>query len=554
MNVCCIIPAYQPTQALLDVVLGICESEITAVVVVDDGSGAECKHLFEHVKQLPRVHLLRHAVNLGKGSALKTGLNYAFCEFPDALGFVTADADGQHDPRDIARVAETLVNNNPDALTLGVRGFDTEVPFRSRFGNTLTITAVRLLVGHALRDTQTGLRAIPRKLVPHLLKLASSGYEFELDMLIACKHLAIPVREVVIKTIYHDRNAGSHFNPVLDSMRIYFVLLRFSFASVLTALIDNVTFAALLAAQASVAQSQTWARLVALVFNYVTVKRAVFLSSDRHKHVVPRYLALVVVSGFASYGLIRLFISTLNMEVMAAKILAETMLFIANFAIQRDFVFTRQREGSMETDWNLYYKSVPPTAKITRRITASVLTDAIRKHLGRTRPDTVIELGGANSCFLSAIEKNIGFGTYHVVDKNRYGLRLLEERYSDSANVITHEGDVLGDPSVRGADLVFSVGLVEHFSPSGTSRAIGTHFEMAKPGGLVLVSFPTPTWLYRAARSLTEAAGAWKFPDERPLSPDEVATTMRQYGDILAEKTIWPIVFTQHLIVARRRT
>ena len=269
---------------------------------------------------------------------------------------------------------------------------------------------------------------------------------------------------------------------------------------------------------------------------------------------MPRYLALVVVSGFASYGLIRLFISTLNMEVMAAKILAETMLFIANFAIQRDFVFTKHKDDTMETDWNLYYKSVPPTAKITRRITASVLTDAIRKHLGGTHADTVIELGGANSCFLAAIEKNIGFGTYHVVDKNRYGLRLLEERYSDSAKVITHEGDVLGDPSVRGADLVFSVGLVEHFSQAGTSKAIGTHFEMAKPGGLVLVSFPTPTWLYRAARSLTEAAGAWKFPDERPLSRDEVATTMRQYGDILAERTIWPIVFTQHLIVARRRT
>jgi hypothetical protein len=76
---------------------------------------------------------------------------------------------------------------------------------------------------------------------------------------------------------------------------------------------------------------------------------------------------------------------------------------------------------------------------------------------------------------------------------------------------------------------------------------------MAKPGGLVILSFPTPTWLYRAARWLTETAGAWKFHDERPLTPAEVRKAIARHGEVLGETTIWPIVFTQHLIVARRR-
>jgi hypothetical protein len=46
--------------------------------------------------------------------------------------------------------------------------------------------------------------------------------------------------------------------------------------------------------------------------------------------------------------------------------------------------------------------------------------------------------------------------------------------------------------------------------------------------------------------------GLWKFPDERPLTRQEVLSTVQEQGTVVFEKTLWPIVFTQHMIVARK--
>ena len=55
-------------------------------------------------------------------------------------------------------------------------------------------------MGHRLSDTQTGLRAIPRGLMERMLRVSASGYEFELEMLIAARHLDVEVIEEPIET------------------------------------------------------------------------------------------------------------------------------------------------------------------------------------------------------------------------------------------------------------------------------------------------------------------------------------------------------------------
>ena len=158
--------------------------------------------------------------------------------FPDLVGVVTGDADGQHHPDDIEAVARRL-EQHPDSLVLGSRSFGKDVPLRSRFGNIATRKIMHALLGQKLTDTQTGLRGIPATLLPKLLRTESTGYEFELDVLIAAHQLEIPMLEEPIRTIYEEGNKSSHFNPIVDSMKIYFVLLRFGSVSAMTALIDN---------------------------------------------------------------------------------------------------------------------------------------------------------------------------------------------------------------------------------------------------------------------------------------------------------------------------
>jgi glycosyltransferase involved in cell wall biosynthesis len=345
VRIAVVIPAYRPPESLLELIGALAEKPLPAIVMVDDGSGSDYADIFRRAALYPKVRVVRHAVNLGKGAALKTGINYALCTFPGLQGIVTADADGQHHPDDIEQVAGALAAA-PDRIVLGTRTFSAGVPMRSRVGNVVTRTVMRALVGQNVSDTQTGLRGIPARLLPHLLRLEANGYDFELDMLIAVRQQAMPIAEVPIRTIYEPGNRTSHFNPLIDSMKIYFVLLRFSSVSLMAAALDTLVFYLAFRRLGNVAASQALGRLVAVAFNYSMVRRAVFFSKLRHTSVLPKYLLLVCLSGATSYAGIQLLNSRFHIQLLPAKLLVETLLFFANFAIQRDFIFGKSAAGS----------------------------------------------------------------------------------------------------------------------------------------------------------------------------------------------------------------
>ena len=357
-----IVPAYLPGESLLRLIGALADKSIpglAAIIVVDDGSGPEYHEIFRRAEGFPKVRLLRHAVNLGKGAALKTGINYALCAFPDLLGVVTADADGQHHPDDIAHVAEKLAAE-PDRLVLGARTLGAGVPLRSRVGNAVTRTVMRALVGQNVSDTQTGLRGIPAQLLPSLLRLEANGYDFELDMLIAVRQRAIAIAEVPIRTIYEPGNRTSHFNPLVDSMKIYFVLLRFTSVSLMTAALDTLVFYLAYRRLGNIAASQVLGRILAVAFNYSMVRRTVFFSKLRHASVLPKYLLLACLSLCASYAGIQLLNSRLHIQPLFAKLMVESLLFFANFAIQRDFIFGKSvLEAAPDRDPRPWIDRVP---------------------------------------------------------------------------------------------------------------------------------------------------------------------------------------------------
>ena len=204
------------------------------------------------------------------------------------------------------------------------------------------------------------------------------------------------------------------------------------------------------------------------------------------------------------------------------------------------------------TDWDAYYAKPFSAATLTRRMTTAKLLAHMRRWLPAGAP-SIVELGGANSCFVAALHRQLAPAHYLAVDNNRYGLSLLAERCRQLPGLAVLEDDVLNPQQQAGADLVFSVGLIEHFDAAGTAQAIATHYRYARPGGLVLISFPTPTWLYRSVRALAESTGNWKFPDERPLTFDEVAGTMANHGELLLQDLNWPIMLTQGLWLGRKK-
>jgi glycosyltransferase involved in cell wall biosynthesis len=236
-----LIPAFRPDESLAQLVSSLLALSFGAIVVVNDGSGAGYDPIFEQLGQAPRVRVLRHPVNLGKGRALKTGLRYFLDHLTDFDGVVTCDADGQHDAADVWTTAQR-VYGAPEKLVMGVRRFRGSIPLRSRLGNAITKHVFAFLTGSTLGDTQCGLRGIPRKLIPRCLHLAGDRYEFEMNVL-ADAARSCGVAEVPIDTIYINGNRSSHFRPFWDSMQIYLVLARFYLSSLIAASLDLAIFA-----------------------------------------------------------------------------------------------------------------------------------------------------------------------------------------------------------------------------------------------------------------------------------------------------------------------
>lgn len=337
-----LIPSYNPDNRLLELVDALIKKNIKHIIVVNDGSFTSCDSIFKKLESIKTCTVLRHAVNCGKGRALKTGLNYFYLKFPGSPGIVTADGDGQHQAADILKVVRAL-KENPNKLVLGVRKFKRNVPFRSLFGNVLTRLVFLFLIGKRVSDTQSGLRGLPRFPIPPLLKMKGERYEYEINMLILTKVKVIDIVEKEIDTIYIENNRDSHFNPLFDSMRIYFQLLRFTFSSLLASLFDFIIFTTVFKLTSNILMSMLIARFViGSLLNYIINKRLVFRSKSGVFSSLFKYYLFLVVLSLLSWLLIKTIMIQMGIRVIIAKILVESLLFILSFCIQREFVFVNR--------------------------------------------------------------------------------------------------------------------------------------------------------------------------------------------------------------------
>jgi hypothetical protein len=205
-----------------------------------------------------------------------------------------------------------------------------------------------------------------------------------------------------------------------------------------------------------------------------------------------------------------------------------------------------------KTNWDSYYSNPYKTSTFSRKITSNKLIRLLKQFLHEPGSNLrIAELGGANSCFYESINKEFSIKEYTIVDNNKVGLDKTVERLSNSTNIVIRNEDILGSTEKSEKfDVVFSVGLIEHFSVEATQRCIASHFNYLKYNGICIITFPTPTWLYKITRKCAELLGIWIFHDERPLKSEEVKTEMKRHGIIKHESITWPIFLTQGVIVA----
>lgn len=346
-----VIPAYEPDEKLLSLLRELKSAALCPIVVVNDGSGSRYNTIFLSAGDILGKNgtILTHEVNRGKGAALKTAFQYVLRTWPDAVGVVTADSDGQHTPACIEKVKEALIAH-PDDLVMGVRTFDSEnIPWKSRFGNTLTIKVFRLATGLSVSDTQTGLRGIPARFMRELLQIRGDRFEFEMEMLLESVG-KYPVFEVPIETVYDSKeNHQTHFNPVKDSVRIYRLLLgkffRYILSSLSSSIVDLAAFELFCLLTrghlaAYIALSTVLARIISATYNYLMNYKVVFKSREKMGRSALKYFTLAVIQMSLSALLVTggVWLLPVLPEVVV-KMIVDTCLFFVSYYVQKRFVF-----------------------------------------------------------------------------------------------------------------------------------------------------------------------------------------------------------------------
>lgn len=208
-NVLALIPAYNEAPAVGAVVAAT--RRHLPVLVVDDGSTDETAVLAER----SGARLLRQTPNQGKGAALKAGFEWALGEAYAAV--LTIDADGQHDPAEIPLFLDRYRERSED-LIIGAREFG-QMPFSRRFANTTGRWLFSAAVGQNVPDNQSGYRLISRRLVQAMQAHPEQGFEFEVEMIVACLRSGWSLGWVPIQTIY--QTEVSHINPVRHTLNFF---------------------------------------------------------------------------------------------------------------------------------------------------------------------------------------------------------------------------------------------------------------------------------------------------------------------------------------------
>lgn len=335
-----LIPAYEPTMVLIDLLKRL-KKEMLDVVVVNDGSCEEYNEVFDKVGKY--ASLVKHDVNRGKGAALKTGLNYIKDKYKDNYVVVTMDCDGQHSTRDALKIGKYALEHKEE-LVLGKRVRSSKTPLRSRLGNAITRFFYRITTGLDVYDTQTGLRAFSNELVNFMLDVEGERFEYEMNVLLKCSLNKIKIKEIEIETIYIDNNSHSHFKAVRDSILVYGQIIKFLSSSIISFIVDYLMYSLILLLSNRLVMANIGARVISASVNYSLNKKYVFRDERKGYKQVIQYILLAILIIIVNTIMLRVLVNYLDVNKYIAKVIVELLMLFISWIVQKRVIFKRKND------------------------------------------------------------------------------------------------------------------------------------------------------------------------------------------------------------------
>ncbi len=194
-----IVPAFNEEKIIGKVLNGLklqkLQNTKKEIIVINDGSADKT----EEVAKKCKVTVLSHPINRGLGGALGTGLEYARVKNADIV--ITFDADGQHDPKDLKRLIEPILNNKAD-FVIGSRLLNnSKMPMDRKLINLVANIINYFLWSIWITDSQSGLRALSKNALKKI-EIKMNKMEVASEFFKEIKKNNLRVEEIPIKAIY----------------------------------------------------------------------------------------------------------------------------------------------------------------------------------------------------------------------------------------------------------------------------------------------------------------------------------------------------------------
>ena len=217
VKACILIPVYNECKEIGRLVESLKRKGFD-VVVVDDGSTDDSG---KTAREKGAV-VIRHDQKQGKGRSLQDGFDYILKQ-AKYDGVITIDGDGQHDIEDIDQFL-VKAREHPQSIITGTRMTNPRgMPLVRLWTNRLMSGVISFLCRQKIPDTQCGFRFISCSVLKPL-KLTSSDFQIETEVLIKASKKRFKIYSVPIKTIY--RGEASKINPVVDTFRFLVYIIK----------------------------------------------------------------------------------------------------------------------------------------------------------------------------------------------------------------------------------------------------------------------------------------------------------------------------------------